>query len=112
MSTAAGPRWLQQAAGWEPDEDPSHQRHARTPRLPPGATVLFDGGSLDHWKDAKLSPEGLLEIGCTTKEPVGDFRLHLEFRTPYMPFAAGRAGETAACISSGATRCRSSTRSA
>lgn len=68
-----------------------HRISATQDQSPPeGATVLFDGGSLEHWKDAKLSPEGLLEIGCTTKEPVGDFRLHLEFKTPYMPFARGQ----------------------
>lgn len=58
---------------------------------PPGATVLFDGSSLEHLVGGRLTADGLLEVGPTTKDPVGDFRLHLEYRIPYMPYAAGQA---------------------
>ncbi|MCY2988518.1 MAG: DUF1080 domain-containing protein, partial [Planctomycetota bacterium] len=57
---------------------------------PPGAIVLFDGSSTDQLVGGKLTPAGLLEVGPTTKTPVGDFRLHVEFRIPYMPHAAGQ----------------------
>ena len=40
---------------------------------------------------AKVTPDGLLLAGVLTKMPVGAFRLHLEFRTPYMPTARGQA---------------------
>jgi hypothetical protein len=40
---------------------------------------------------AKITPDGLLEPGVLTKFPVGAFRLHLEFRTPFMPTARGQA---------------------
>jgi hypothetical protein len=59
-------------------------------RPPPGATVLFDGTSADHFQNGKLTDDGLLRIGTMTKEKVGDFRLHLEFCTPYMPYARGQ----------------------
>lgn len=55
------------------------------------AIVVFDGVSTEFLEGAKLSDEGLLLAGTTMKFPVGDFRLHLEFRTPYMPHARGQA---------------------
>lgn len=58
---------------------------------PPGAVVLFDGRASDELPQAKITPEGLLLAGVLTKRPVDAFRLHLEFRTPYMPQATGQA---------------------
>lgn len=59
--------------------------------LPPyGARILFDGTSTEQWKGAKVTPEGYLEVGAETIQPVGDFSLHAEFRTPYMPYARGQ----------------------
>src|SRR5262245_13910021 len=59
---------------------------------PPGATVLFDGHSTDQFQPgAKVTPDGLLMAGVMTKMPVQAFRMHLEFRTPYMPTATGQA---------------------
>jgi hypothetical protein len=57
---------------------------------PPGALVLFDGKSVDQFVEAKMTADGLLEAGALTKVGVGDFHLHLEFRTPYMPAARGQ----------------------
>ncbi len=56
------------------------------------AVVLFDETSKDlaNWNKAKLTKEGYLHSGTSTKTPVGDFRLHAEFRTPYMPNARGQ----------------------
>jgi hypothetical protein len=66
----------------------------RSPTLglqpPARATVLFDGRSTEHLQGAKVTPDGLLMAGVLTKMPVGAFRLHLEFRTPYMPHARGQ----------------------
>jgi hypothetical protein len=53
---------------------------------PASAKVLFDGAPHDL-KDAKVSQDNLLERGAVTAMPVGDFRLHLEFKTPYQPEA-------------------------
>lgn len=68
-------------------------RTSRTLGLAPpsNAKVLFDGKTADGFQNAKLTDDGLLKIGTTTREPVGDFRLHLEFRLPYMPHARGQA---------------------
>jgi hypothetical protein len=56
---------------------------------PNDATVLFDG-TAHELLDAKVSPEGWLEIGATTAMPVRDFRLHVEFKTPYQPRDRGQ----------------------
>lgn len=61
--------------------------HAAPPR---NALVLFDGTSADQFNAAKVTEDGLLDVGGVTKIPVHDFRLHLEFRLPYMPYATGQ----------------------
>src|SRR4051794_342276 len=70
---------------------------------PAGAKVLFDGKSLDNW----VKPDGkspahwkVLEGGIVQVERGGDiitkdkfggkFKLHVEFRVPYMPKASGQ----------------------
>ncbi len=58
---------------------------------PEGAKVLFDGTNLDAWKNGRLFDGDLLLAGCTSKDEFEDFTLHLEFRTPFMPFARGQA---------------------
>jgi hypothetical protein len=59
-------------------------------RPPANATVLFDGSSADRFAGGQMTEDHLLRMGTMTKEKVGDFRLHLEFRLPYMPFARGQ----------------------
>lgn len=54
---------------------------------PTGALVLFDGGSTEQWENGKAENGFLLATGCTSKQRFGDYTLHLEFRTPYMPAA-------------------------
>lgn len=58
---------------------------------PANAIVLFDGHGVDRLSNAKVTPDGLLEIGCETKETFSNFTLHGEFRTPYMPMAKGQS---------------------
>jgi hypothetical protein len=61
---------------------------------PEGAVVLFDGTeeSLEeHWRDgAKIDEDGLLMPGVTSNENWQDFKIHIEFRLPYMPAARGQ----------------------
>lgn len=57
---------------------------------PKEAIVLFDGSSADQWENGKCENGVLLATGCTSKQRFGDYTLHLEFRTPYMPFARGQ----------------------
>ena len=71
---------------------PMHRYSLTAGAAPPAnAIVLFDGKHTDRLKNAKVTPDGLLEIGCETLDPVQNFTLHAEFRTPYMPYAKGQA---------------------
>src|SRR5829696_1497560 len=71
---------------------------------PPEAVVLFDGKNLDQWvsRNDPEKPAGwkLVEGGAVqvqggdimTREKFGgSFKLHVEFRVPYMPKATGQA---------------------
>lgn len=57
---------------------------------PEGAVVLFDGTSANEWQNGKMENGHLLATGCTSRRQFGDYRLHLEFRTPYKPAARGQ----------------------
>lgn len=54
---------------------------------PCGAIVLFNGSDLTQLKGARMTDDGNLAAGAATQMPVHDFRLHAEFRVPYMPYA-------------------------
>jgi hypothetical protein len=58
---------------------------------PERSIVLFNGSHVDEWVDGKIVEDRLLDVGTQTKRQFGDrdFLLHLEFRTPFMPTAAG-----------------------
>lgn len=60
-------------------------------KAPPGALVMFDGSGVEEWADGKLIDGNWLDNGATSKRMFGDcdFRFHVEFRTPFMPTAAG-----------------------
>ncbi len=57
---------------------------------PSGAKVLFNGTSADDFVDGKVIEGNLLAAGCVSKTPMTDGKLHLEFRTPFKPFARGQ----------------------
>ncbi len=54
---------------------------------PPHATMLFDGSNADAFEGGRMTDDGLLMQGAMSHEKFQDFRLHLEFRTPFMPAA-------------------------
>lgn len=58
---------------------------------PCNAIALFDGTSTELLKNGQMTDDGLLKEGTETRDAYGDFRLHLEFRLPYMPHAKGQA---------------------
>lgn len=58
---------------------------------PKNALVLFDGSNVDQWQGMKIEEGKLLGVGGHTKKKFKDFTLHLEFRTPFMPYASGQA---------------------
>lgn len=59
----------------------------------PCAIVLFRDGKINErcLADARLDADGFLRRGFSTRFPVGDFHLHLEFRTPYLATARGQS---------------------
>jgi hypothetical protein len=57
---------------------------------PEGAVVLFDGKSADAWINGRVENGLLPNSNITTKQKFGDYKLHLEFRTPYKPYARGQ----------------------
>ena len=70
------------------------QVHRISPTLgaaaPLGAVVLFDGGGTEHFKNGRLTEDGLLAIGTELKDSYRDYTMHVEFRLPYMPHARGQ----------------------
>ena len=69
--------------------------HRESPSLgmlaPEGALILFNGLNVDHWNPGKLAETGLMGVGTRTKQVFENYTLHLEFRSPYMPYATGQA---------------------
>lgn len=57
---------------------------------PEGAVVLFDGTSADAWMNGRMDGDLLENSDAVSKESFGSYSLHLEFRTPYKPFARGQ----------------------
>jgi len=57
---------------------------------PEGAVVLFDGKSAGEWEKGQLVEGQYLNRDVTSKRKLGDFSLHLEFRTPFMPESRGQ----------------------
>jgi hypothetical protein len=53
--------------------------------------VLFDGKSADAFVGGKMTDDGLLEQGCTSKQKFGSCKVHIEFRLPYQPEDRGQA---------------------
>ena len=57
---------------------------------PEGAVVLFDGTHPDAFEKGRMTDDGLLMQGVTSKQKFQSFTLHLEFRLPYKPQDRGQ----------------------
>lgn len=92
---------------------PEDKEDVKSTPPPKGAIVLFDGKNLDHWVSrndpkkpatAKLVDGGALQVGggdIITKETFNSFKLHVEFRVPYMPTATGQGRGNSGVYSQG-----------
>lgn len=81
------------SAGEKTGELPRVVRESPTLGAPPpdGAVVLFDGTSAEAFEGGRMTDDGLLVAGATSKQAFGSATLHVEFRTPFMPTATGQA---------------------
>lgn len=97
LVVAGGKLWIYDAGGVLRGALAKVERQSPTLGLapPPGAIVLFNG-TTDELDGARVTDEGLLAEGARTKRAFQDFRMHVEFRLPYMP-----AGEDQARANSG-----------
>jgi len=57
---------------------------------PEGAIVLFDGKSAEAFDKGRVTDDGLLMQGCSSKRKFGSCKVHIEFRTPYQPEDRGQ----------------------
>ncbi len=57
---------------------------------PAGAVVLFDGKSAEAFDKGRMTDDGLLMQGCSSKQKFGSCKVHIEFRTPYQPEDRGQ----------------------
>ena len=70
-------------------------------KAPEGAVVLFDGSTAEHFKNGRLTKDKLLMEGVTSKELFGSFKMHLEFRLPFQPYARGQGRGNSGCYMQG-----------
>lgn len=68
---------------------------------PEGATILFDGSSPAGFVDGRMSEDHLLMEGATSHLKFQDCKLHLEFRTSYMPTAREQGRANSGCYLQG-----------
>jgi len=68
---------------------------------PTEAVVLFDGTSAENFKPGKMTDDGLLIQGATSKQKFHDFELHLEFMLSYMPYGRSQDRSNSGCYMQG-----------
>jgi len=68
---------------------------------PEGAVVLFDGTSAKEFEPGKMSDDGLLMAGATSKRKFQSCQLHVEFLLPFMPEARGQGRGNSGCYLQG-----------
>lgn len=80
--------------------------HRRSPTLgaepPDGAVVLFgEQTGARHFEGGRVSDEGWLMQGVTSRQTFQSFELHLEFMTSFMPWARGQGRANSGCYLQG-----------
>ncbi|MCA9084623.1 MAG: DUF1080 domain-containing protein [Planctomycetaceae bacterium] len=66
-----------------------------------GAVVLFDGSSADQFENGRMTEDGLLMEGVTSKPRFGSYKLHLEFLLSFMPHGRGQGRANSGCYQQG-----------
>ncbi|MDB5387257.1 MAG: hypothetical protein JWM11_2903 [Planctomycetaceae bacterium] len=59
-------------------------------KAPQGAVVLFDGKNADQFEAGRITEDGLLRPGATSKQKFQSGTLHVEFQIPYAPLIPSR----------------------
>jgi hypothetical protein len=79
------------------------ERKSATLGAPPpaGAIALFDGSNAAEFVDGKVTDDGLLIAGATSKRTFQDGQLHVEFLLPFMPEARGQGRGNSGCYLQG-----------
>ena len=70
-------------------------------KAPAGAVVLFDGTTADHFIGGRMTKDGLLMEGATSKEKFQSYTAHIEFLIPFMPTARGQGRGNSGCYAQG-----------
>jgi hypothetical protein len=68
---------------------------------PQGAVVLFDGANAEQFDGGRITADGLLLPGATSKRKFQDCTLHVEFRLPFMPQERGQKRGNSGCYLQG-----------
>lgn len=68
---------------------------------PEGAVVLFAGKSAAAFPNTRVTDDGLLIPPATSQQKFASCKLHLEFRTPFMPQARGQGRGNSGCYLQG-----------
>ncbi|MEQ1903017.1 MAG: DUF1080 domain-containing protein [Pirellulaceae bacterium] len=66
------------------------ESHTLNQKPPAKAVVLFDGKNAEQWENGKVTEDGLLQQGTTSKQKFGSHQLHIEFQLPFQPEASGQ----------------------
>ncbi len=75
-------------------------------KAPKGAVVLFDGKSANNFRGGKMTKDGLLQQGITSKQKFQSFKLHLEFKLSFMPYARGQGRSNSGVYMQGRYECQ------
>ena len=68
---------------------------------PAGAVVLFDGKTAENFERGRMTDDGLLMQGATSKQKFQSITYHIEFQLPYMPDARGQGRGNSGCYFQG-----------
>ncbi len=75
----------------------SRQSSTLDAKPPAGAVVLFDGKNSGQFENGKMTDDGLLMQGVTSKPKFQNGTLHIEFQLPFEPEGRGQGRGNSGC---------------